>query len=148
MRPKHPKPDTNQSQIVNELRNLGVVVWVTASLATPILDLVAFWRGIALVVEVKVPGAEKRLTDGEREGIRKLAQVGVEVVVATCTEDVVTALDKRALTKSLPTHYICAHCEEFSPISPYVDLLDSGTTLLCSCGERTVVDLSTPENRQ
>jgi len=90
-RHRYLKTDANQPEIVAELRQLGAVVWITASLGGSILDLIVFWRGSAIPVEIKMPGKREELTDGEREGIRQLAAVGVEAVVATCAEDVVAA---------------------------------------------------------
>lgn len=89
MRPKYAKPDLNQSELVADLRALGMVVWVTASLATPVLDLVVSWRGKVAIVEVKRPGQEADLTEGEVESIAELKAVGVPVIIATCAEDVV-----------------------------------------------------------
>ena len=88
-RPRHTKPDTNQAQIVADLQRLGAVVWRLSDLGGEVLDLIVFWRGLAMPVEVKMPGHEAELTDGERESIRRLAQVGVKAVIATCTEDVI-----------------------------------------------------------
>lgn len=93
MRPKYPKPDLNQSELVADLRAVGMVVWVTASLPTPVLDLIVLWRGQIRVVEVKAPGREDDLTEGERESILELACVGIVPIVATCAEDVVAAFD-------------------------------------------------------
>jgi len=88
------KPDANQAEIVAELRKLGAVVWITASLGGSVLDIVVFWRGQVVPVEIKVPGKRDALTAGEREGIRLLALVGVRAVVATCTEDIVATFEK------------------------------------------------------
>jgi len=98
-RPKYPKPDDNQSAIVEDLRQLGAVVWVTASLPTPVLDLVVLWRGQVRIVEVKAPG-RITFTKGELESIEELERVGIEVVVAQSVEDVLAAFD--ALTNSTP----------------------------------------------
>jgi len=88
-RPKHPKPDANQADIIAGLETLGFVVWNTSPLGGQVLDLVVFGRGMALPVEVKQPGLEGDLTDAERESIERLRAVGVDAVVATCAEDVV-----------------------------------------------------------
>jgi len=88
-RPKWTKPDINQRRIVEQLRALGAVVWDTHDLPTPALDLVVFWRGQVRPVEVKQPGMEADLTEGERESIEALRAVGVEAIVASCAEDVV-----------------------------------------------------------
>lgn len=86
-RPKRTKKDANQLQIVHDLIALGAVVWDCANVGGEVLDLIVFWRGLAIPVEIKALGKLEDLTDGEREGIRKLRLVGVEPVVATCTED-------------------------------------------------------------
>ncbi len=90
-RPKHTKKDANQLEIVHELEALGAVVWDCANIGGTVLDLIVFWRGLAIAVEIKVPDNRDGLTDNERKGIRLLKQVGVEAVVATCTEDIVEA---------------------------------------------------------
>lgn len=90
-RPKYAIPDAVQGEIVADLRKMGFYVWITAALGGEILDAIVFWRGKIVPVEFKAVGSEQDLTLGEREGIRKLADVGVKAVVATCTEDVVSA---------------------------------------------------------
>ncbi len=93
MRPKHARTDRVQNQLVSNLRQLGMVVWVTAPLPTPVLDLAVFWRGQTRIVEVKTPGHEQDFTEGERRSIQQLRAAGVEVIVATCAEDVIAAWD-------------------------------------------------------
>ena len=90
-RPKHARVDGNQAEIISDLRDMGAYVWITAALGGEVLDAIAFWRGRAVPIEFKVPDAIDNLTDGEIEGIRRLRGVGVTAVVATCTEDVVSA---------------------------------------------------------
>lgn len=51
-----------------------------------------------------------------------------------------------ALKSRLPLHYICAHCGDIVEVSPNTNILDCGTSLLCGCGELTVVGLDTPED--
>lgn len=97
MRPKRTKPDANQPQIVADLRGLGAVVWILAGIGGRVLDLAVFWRGLALPVEVKMPGQEYRLTAGEIASIEELRRVGIEPCVATCVEDVVEAFETMAL---------------------------------------------------
>lgn len=93
-RPKYAKPDANQTQLVDDMRDLGMVVWVTASLPTPVLDLIGFWRGNIRIIEVKPPGLEDALNDNERDSIAALAGVGVKVIIATCVEDVIRAFEE------------------------------------------------------
>lgn len=88
IRPKYAKVDLNQSELVADMRDIGMVVWVTASLPTPVLDLVAFWRGKIRIIEVKAPGHEQDFTPGELESIAALELVGIKVIVATCLEDI------------------------------------------------------------
>lgn len=88
-RPRYPKTDLNQSELVADLRGLGMVLWITASLATPVLDAIAFWRGHMAVIEIKQPGHEEDFTLGEVESIAALEAVGIQVCVATRAEDVV-----------------------------------------------------------
>ena len=97
-RPKHARVDGNQAEIISDLRDMGAYIWITAALGGEVLDAIAFWRGRAVPIEFKVPGAADNLTDGEREGIRRLRGVGVTAVVATCTEDVVSAFEEIPFT--------------------------------------------------
>ncbi len=146
-RPKRTKKDSNQLEIVHNLERLGAVVWDCANIGGEVLDLIVFWRGQAIPVEIKAPGKLDDLTDGELEGLRQLQQVGVEAVVATCTEDVIRAFEERSPT-NLPLHYICAACSGIVEVPPDITLLDCGTTLLCGyCAHLTVVDLSTQQKR-
>ena len=93
MRPKYTRKDKNHKKIVNECREVGMVVWDTADIGGKILDLVVFWRGKALPVEVKQKGKEDDLTPDEEVGISELRFVGVEPVVATCLEDILKAFE-------------------------------------------------------
>ena len=71
-RPKHPKPDANQPQMVADLRRLGFYVIITADLGGKCLDLfICGWKAAAaswqwLHIEVKPPGKRDDLTEGER----------------------------------------------------------------------------------
>jgi len=88
------RTDANQSSIIADLEHLGAYVWRLSDLGGEVLDLICFWRGLAIPVEIKTPGEREELTDKEREGIRRLALVGIEAVVATCAEDVVAAFEE------------------------------------------------------
>jgi hypothetical protein len=88
-RPRWTRRDQNQSQIMQELRQLGAVVWDLADRGNGVLDLMVFWRGVAMPVEVKRPGHESDLTENETCGIAELRAVGIEVIIATSTEDVI-----------------------------------------------------------
>jgi hypothetical protein len=85
-RPKHPKPDACQAEVVRDLRALGRVVWVTSDLGGQVTDLVVFWDGCGVPVEVKSPGGT--LTPDQRESIALLRGVGVEAIVAGTAEEV------------------------------------------------------------
>ena|GEM_PF-1686691 len=101
-RPKHTKKDANHAQVRDESREVGIVVWDLADLPTPVLDQLHFWRGQVRVVEVKPKGkgdvferaerGEVTLTKSEQaewKSILALRAVGVDVTIATCTEDVI-----------------------------------------------------------
>ena len=81
--------DANHGEIKKGLEKLGAVVWDTAILGSPALDMVVCWRGRCIPVEIKSPGNKKKLTERQRESIESLRAVGVESIVATCVEDVV-----------------------------------------------------------
>lgn len=85
------RTDANQAEIIADLHRLGAYVWRLSDLGDEILDILVWWQGRGLPVEIKVPGKQNDLTAGEREGIRRLSLVGVEAVVATCVEDIVHA---------------------------------------------------------
>ena len=87
-RPKYTKKDINHATLVQECRDLGMVVWDTADIGGEVLDLIVLWMGKAIPVEVKAPGKDGDLTLGEQGGIDKLREVGVEPVIATCVEDI------------------------------------------------------------
>jgi hypothetical protein len=86
-RPKHTKRDANHTQIVQELTQLGAVVWDLADLGGEVLDIIVFWRGQARPVEIKSTDTED-LTEKELHSIQRLQLVGVQPVVATRTEDI------------------------------------------------------------
>lgn len=111
-RPKYTKPDDNQGAIVADLRKLGAVVWITASLGGEVLDLLVFWHGRCLPVEVKRPDHAADLTKNERWSIHSLSLVGVEAIVATCTEDVVQAFERLSSTD---VYYIRGRREDEAP---------------------------------
>jgi hypothetical protein len=97
MRPRHPKPDANQLQIVGQLRDLGFIVHDVSSLGGDVLDLfiggmtkpVGYWDWVQ--GEVKMPG--EKLTPGERAYFDKLEQilgpwVGTAVIKIESVDDV------------------------------------------------------------
>jgi len=58
------KADANQPEIVKEFRRLGAYVWLVHRLKK-CCDLVVLYKGVAVAVEIKMPG--KKLTKGEDE---------------------------------------------------------------------------------
>ena len=88
IRPRHPKPDANQAAIFKQCEDWGAVVWNTSSLGGKKLDGVIFMWGLALPVEVKMPGHENDFTEGEIEGMRELSSVGVFPLVVTAFDQI------------------------------------------------------------
>lgn len=85
-RPRHTKKDLNHGEIRDGLRELGFVVWDLADLGGVVLDLLCFYRGICLPVEVKSPGG--KLTEAQEESIAQLQAVGVTPIIAESIQDV------------------------------------------------------------
>ena len=91
-RPRHPKPDGNQSTIVSELRANGFVVHDVSSLGGDALDL--FVGGynqhsdINEWTQVEVKTDDGVLTEGEARYIESVGLTGLPVIVARCAEDV------------------------------------------------------------
>ena len=89
-RPKRTKRDICQKRVVEDLRNVyHAVVWDVADEGGEVLDLIVFWRGVCLPVEVKSPGG--KLTKAQKRSIARLRAVGVEAIVAGTAEEVVEA---------------------------------------------------------
>ena len=91
-RPRRPRPDTNQSVIVGELRDLGFTVHDVSSLGGDVLDLFVGGEVIYLGrfewLQVEVKAAEGVLTDGEAAYISTHPSPIWPVIVARQTEDV------------------------------------------------------------
>lgn len=92
-RPRHPRTDANQAQIIRDCQKLGMIVWDTSSLGGQVLDLLVHWRGQTRVVEVK-RAANSILTANEADSILALRLVGVTAIVATTAEDVIDAWEE------------------------------------------------------
>jgi len=92
-RPRHPKPDANQADIIRDLRDCGLVVHDVSSLGGDCLDLFAGdpLGGGWCHVEVKVEGGV--LTPGEAEYIAQYAGP-LPIIVARQAEDVLRALGR------------------------------------------------------
>jgi len=94
-RPRHPKPDANQAQIIADLTQLGFFVQDVSKLAHLGFDILVWgWHGVLnrpalLAVEVKTPGGT--LTKRERE-VQEMVITGfgpeAPYLVARCTEDI------------------------------------------------------------
>lgn len=94
-RPHHyAQKDRNQSDLVRDMRRLGMYVQDTSPLGGEVLDLLVAWRGVVLPVEVKRPGHEGELTDDERMALQIYHDIGVPAVVATRVEDVLEAFHR------------------------------------------------------
>lgn len=72
-----------------------MVVWDVADLGGKVLDIIVFWQGKALPVEIKSKGNAENLTEGELEGISELEEVGMPYIIATKAEDIISAFEER-----------------------------------------------------
>jgi Holliday junction resolvase len=64
------RTDTNQGKLVKEMRDMGMSVHITSGLGSGFPDLVAGFRGINYLFEVKdenKPPSKKRLTPDEQK---------------------------------------------------------------------------------
>ena len=94
-RPKWTKKDKNHPQLVEECRKRGMVVWDVADLGGKVLDIIVFWKGQALPVEIKSKGNEHSLTADEEESIKELGAVGITPIVAVDIEDILSAFREK-----------------------------------------------------
>lgn len=90
-RPKYTKPDANQSEIFSKVEECGIVIWDLHNVGGEVMDSLMCARGKCIPVEIKNPEGRNQFTQGELDGIAKLLDVGVVVVVATCADDVLRA---------------------------------------------------------
>jgi len=90
-RPKRTRKDKNHKRIVDACRDMGMVVWDLADLGGKVLDIVVFWQGKALPVEIKSEGSAENLTEGEIGSMLELESVSMPYIVATKAEDIVSA---------------------------------------------------------
>lgn len=81
--------DSNQKEIVNDLRKLGFSVFITKTLTKDFPDLVIGRNRITALVEIK--SEEGGLSEGQ-EKFRKEWK-GSQIIVAKTTEDVLTAFE-------------------------------------------------------
>ncbi len=91
-RPKYTKKDINHADIVAQCRELGMVVWDTADAGGEILDIIVFWKGKTLPVEIKSPGGT--LTKDEKISLEKLEACGIKAIVAYSIEDILDAYNE------------------------------------------------------
>ena len=94
-RPKRTKKDKNHLDIVKMCREEGMIVWDLADLGGEILDIIVFWKGKILVVEIKDVGKEKNLTESEKQSIASLRKVGIEALVASNTQQIINAFEEK-----------------------------------------------------
>ena len=72
-----------------------MIVWDLADLGGEILDIIVFWKGKILVVEIKDVGKEKNLTESEKQSIASLRKVGIEALVASNTQQIINAFEEK-----------------------------------------------------
>lgn len=63
------KIDTNQPDLVKSMRSIGMSVFITSGLGNGFVDVVAGYRGINYLFEIKDPGkppSQRKLTDDEQ----------------------------------------------------------------------------------
>ena len=82
------KPDTNQQEIVNALRDIGAVVFL---IGRP-FDLLVGFRGRLVLLEVKNPDGRNKLGLSQEADILELSLVGVEVSVVRGVEEAIASV--------------------------------------------------------
>ena len=82
------KTDTNQSEIVDALRDRGCVVFV---IHQP-FDLLVASMGRLHIMEVKNPEGRNKLEDDQKKDLAKLWFVGVKVHVVRSVDEALEAL--------------------------------------------------------
>ncbi|HUW11112.1 MAG TPA: hypothetical protein VM537_15390 [Anaerolineae bacterium] len=92
-RPRHPKTDANQADVIRELRECGLIVHDVSSLGGDCLDLFVGDPASCSWLQVEVKTEEGQLTPRERAYIA-LHIVLVPIVVAWDTEDILRALGR------------------------------------------------------
>ena len=90
-RPKRTKKDSNHAEIVAQCRELGMIVWDVADLGGEVLDIIVYWHGKTVPVEIKSKGGS--LTEDERISLDKLNSCGIRAIVAYSIEDIVEAFE-------------------------------------------------------
>ena len=85
---KRNKPDANQPEIVQALRDIGARVFL---IGQP-LDLLVAFRGKLTLMEVKNPNGEDKLSKSQTVTISLLETVGVRVPVVRNAEEAIEAV--------------------------------------------------------
>ncbi len=85
---KRNKPDANQKEIVDALRDIGARVF---PIGQP-LDLLIAFRGKLTLMEVKNPSGEDKVSKSQQITIDLLESVGVHVPVVRSVEEAIECL--------------------------------------------------------
>jgi hypothetical protein len=85
---KRNKPDANQPKIVQALRDIGARVFL---IGRP-LDLLIAFRGKLILMEVKNPDGEDKVSKSQQVTIDLLESVGVHVQVVRSKEEATECL--------------------------------------------------------
>ena len=85
---KRNKPDANQPEIVQALRDIGAKVW---PIGQP-LDLLVAFRGKLTLMEVKNPDGEDKVSKSQQVTIDLLEAVGVHVPVVRSADEAIEAI--------------------------------------------------------
>ena len=85
---KRNKPDANQKEIVDVLRDIGARVFL---IGQP-LDLLVAFRGKLTLMEVKNPDGEDKVSKSQQVTIDLLESVGVQVPVVRSAEEAIEAV--------------------------------------------------------
>lgn len=84
---KRNKPDANQPEIVQALRDIGARVFL---IGQP-LDLLIAFRGKLTLMEVKNPDGEDKVSKSQQVTINLLESVGVRVLVVRSVDEAIEA---------------------------------------------------------
>ena len=85
---KRNKPDANQPEIVQALRDIGARVFL---IGQP-LDLLVAFRGKLILMEVKNPDGENTVSKSQQVTIDLLESVGVHVPVVRSVDEAIDCL--------------------------------------------------------
>ena len=85
---KRNKPDANQKEIVAALRSIGAIVFL---IGIP-LDLLIGFRGKLMLMEIKNPDGEDKVSKSQQVTIDLLESVGVHVSVVRSVDEAIEAV--------------------------------------------------------